>query len=270
MSKRGLTTAALLIGLVVVSAIKGNYYQDTLFPVGLSGIMHTGRLPYDPVDNCPYSNVGPEGNPYWTWQRELQLISALGVNCLGSEDAEPGYLIDLKPENPSENNYLHQVCMPAAANGKPVYIIVSGLFTTSYCHGQQRYYDQAETIPGMPWDAYSIVPGSPHQPYRSIDGPATKRSSSLFRSWNYDLECGGTRGFACDEFAAGKNDNPTSGAAYYGDVTWQSMMDEAIDDMEQHFTNNPDHAAYVWGWNLMTEGPASHIDININKHILTK
>ena len=249
--------------LCLVTALDASYYQDTLFPIGISGTMQTG-----PSWNCPYYDEG------WRWstgeKREDQLIFNLGINCIGSEDCFPNYLIDLKPDDPSENNYLHQVCMPAAANNKPVYIIVSGLFTTSYCHGQQRYYDQAETIPGMPWDAYSIVPGSPHQPYRSIDGPATKRSSSLFRSWNYDLECGGTRGFACDEFAAGKNDNPTSGAAYYGDVTWQSMMDEAIDDMEQHFTNNPDHAAYVWGWNLMTEGPASHIDININKHILTK
>ncbi len=243
-------SVVLILCLLTVKVIQASYYQDTLFPIGLSGIMTTGA---HQVNNCPYSNVGyPNNNPPpWTWSDELRLIDNLGVNCLGCEDVEPGYLIDLNPSNPSENNYLHKVCAPSFASGKPVYVIVSGLYRTSYCHGRRRYIDEANTIPGYPWDPYDSVLSFPHQPYRA-EIPSTQRSSSLFRPWDYDLVCGGTVGFACDQFGAKKNENPTSGAAYYGDATWQAMMDEAIENLSNHFLYNNSHAQYIWGFDLLS------------------
>jgi len=98
MSKRFFVAVAFAFA-VLATPLSAVYYQDTLFPIGLSGIMFTGRDTIPPIFNCPYGNVG------WSWLNELQLIDNLGVNCLGSEDSYKGYLIDFSGE--SENDYLH-------------------------------------------------------------------------------------------------------------------------------------------------------------------
>ncbi len=99
----------VLIGLV--TSVKAGYYQDTLFPIGLTGLNQTG--PYSEDYICPFGHEG------WTWSAERNLINALGINCIGCQDAMPGYLADLEPENPSEYNYLHQICMLSNNPARP-------------------------------------------------------------------------------------------------------------------------------------------------------
>lgn len=105
LKKQAVRIALILLLLTgLVSFIEATYYEPEFFPIGLSGIMHTGYGP----ENCPYNSY--DDPTTWTWSDERQLITALGVNCLGCADIKPSYLIDLKPLNPGTNNYLHQVC----------------------------------------------------------------------------------------------------------------------------------------------------------------
>ena len=99
MFKKFLLTATIAF-VAGATFLSGAYYQQDLFPIGLSGIMLTG---YDTLyhQNTPYGSQG------WTWLNELQLIDNLGVNCLGSEDCYKGYLIDFS--GTTENDYLHRV-----------------------------------------------------------------------------------------------------------------------------------------------------------------
>lgn len=131
MSKRFLVAVSVAF-VALTTPLSAIYYQDTLFPVGLTGLNYTGG---DTLhhQNCPFGNEG------WTWDKERNLIQALGINVIGCEDAYPAYLMDLKPTSPndpdpdnrpSENNYLHQVCVQAPAN-KPVYIIPDDYYATA-------------------------------------------------------------------------------------------------------------------------------------------
>ena len=57
------------------------------------------------------------------------LIEALGVNCIGCEDAYRRYLLDFNPSSGhSQNNYLYKVC-PYAPDSNPVYIITVSYYT---------------------------------------------------------------------------------------------------------------------------------------------
>lgn len=100
MSKRLLLAVASTF-VVLVTPLSAAYYQQDLFPIGLSGIMHTG---YDTL----YHRNTPYGSEGWTWLNELQLIDNLGVNCLGSEDSYKGYIITFSGS--SDYDYLNQVC----------------------------------------------------------------------------------------------------------------------------------------------------------------
>lgn len=110
-------TANILIFLLslgtLVSPATAGYYKDDLFPIGLTGLNATGD-PREFVHNCPYSNVD---SIQWTWSKERSLINELGINVIGSSDALPIYLVDLKPcaVDSADSvrmtyNYLHQVC----------------------------------------------------------------------------------------------------------------------------------------------------------------
>ena len=79
---RTLTLSLALGGLT--TSLKAGYYKPDFFPIGLTGINYTGDW------NCPYYDKGPK----WRWQASLEypnsedsLIYALGVNCIGCEDA---------------------------------------------------------------------------------------------------------------------------------------------------------------------------------------
>ena len=110
MRTQGKLLIACIALISVAALLKADYYKPDFFPIGLTGLNYTGS---GQVDNCPYSNVDIE--PRWTWNTgtnsEKALIEALGVNCIGCQDAYPRYLIDLDPDDPSENNYLNKVCM---------------------------------------------------------------------------------------------------------------------------------------------------------------
>jgi hypothetical protein len=103
-----------------------SYYKNDLFPIGLTGINLSGWT-------CPYSEVDTlidTLNITWDWNDEKALIFDLGVNCIGSQDAYPPYLMDWSDTTGSKtNNYLYKVCEPSfaddgdSANPEHIYII---------------------------------------------------------------------------------------------------------------------------------------------------
>jgi len=128
------------ITLISVTALlKAGYYKPDFFPIGLTGLNYTGWN----AENCPYGNVEDQSeNPLWEWddnqnypdQTERTLIEALGVNCIGCEDAYRRYLLDFNPSSGhSQNNYLYKVC-PYAPDSNPVYIITASYYTTPRVH----------------------------------------------------------------------------------------------------------------------------------------
>jgi len=120
----------------VVALLKAGYYKPDFFPIGLTGLNYTGWN----SENCPYGNVEDQSeNPLWEWddnqnypdQTEKALIEALGVNCIGSEDANLRYIGSFDTTVcRNQNNYLYRVCIPSflddgdSTNPEHIYIIV--------------------------------------------------------------------------------------------------------------------------------------------------
>jgi hypothetical protein len=121
-----LVACIALISITVL--LNAGYYKPDFFPIGLTGLNLTGSY------YCPYNNVQmdepwdwtPEDNPNYN---EQDLIFDLGVNCLGSEDANRyiGSFDTTMCRN--QNNYLYKVCIPSfmddgdSANPERIYII---------------------------------------------------------------------------------------------------------------------------------------------------
>ncbi|NLI98317.1 hypothetical protein GX441_06620 [bacterium] len=111
----------------IVALLKAGYYKPDFFPIGLTGLNFTGNLPFPHQDNCPYSNVRPN---QWTWNAEKSLIFALGVNCIGGQDAYIRYIGSFDTTIcRNQNNYLYRVCIPSfmddgdSTNAEHIYII---------------------------------------------------------------------------------------------------------------------------------------------------
>lgn len=125
------------IALISVAALlKASYYKPNFFPIGLTGLNYTGYDTTGQGNPCPYGNV--DIDPRWDWtegtNNEQALIEALGVNCLGCQDAYRRYLLDFNPSSGhSQNNYLYKVC-PYAPDSNPVYIITASYYTTPRVH----------------------------------------------------------------------------------------------------------------------------------------
>lgn len=251
-------TIALTIALIIsTSLLEASYYQDTLFPIGLSGIMVTKNKPTSYA--CPYGDEG------WTWQGELQLISNLGINCIGSEDCWPTYLADLKPTNPSQNNYLHQVCAKASPS-KPVYLIIANYYA------QERWYAFPPPMDTMqqylPYHCCEGVECNWHFQSSCITPPECKwtgytkneRPCIFFRSPHRPEDAGNAGGVGSMLFPL--NGWYKHGTHYQnwntfdGDDRWRWMADTAVGNFKYHFLNNPTDAQYIWGYNLISEDPA--------------
>ena len=122
------------IALISVAALlKASYYKPDFFPIGLTGLNHTGWGPRYDSTGCPYGNI--DIDPYWTWdqgtQSEKALIDSLGVNCIGSEDANLRYIGSFDTTVcRNQNNYLYRVCIPSflddgdSTNPEHIYIII--------------------------------------------------------------------------------------------------------------------------------------------------
>jgi len=124
--------AACIALIGIVALLKADYYQPNFFPIGLTGLNFTGYgTPEHPnPTGCPYGNVED-----WTWdqgtQSEKALIEALGVNCIGCEDANLRYIGSFDTTVcRNQNNYLYRVCIPSflddgdSTNPEHIYIIV--------------------------------------------------------------------------------------------------------------------------------------------------
>jgi len=217
-----------------VAVLNATYYKPDFFPIGLTGLNYTG---WDPSrNNCPYGNANVF--PPWSWDgdtnSEKQLIFSLGVNCIGSEDAYPPYLMDLSL-NDGTNNYLHKICMQPSGSDT-VFLITANYYTT-----KRRYlYNSTpcDTIPD------------------SIDtatSPGWQRPSNIFRS---DSRVGGAWG--SEKF----NMNSCYGVKYDnwydcdGDSLWRVMIDEAVDRYVAFADSHSTNMDCIWGYNIISEDPA--------------
>ncbi|NLI98313.1 hypothetical protein GX441_06600 [bacterium] len=247
-----------LLALAVAPAMKAEYYEPDLFPIGLSGLGTTGN------HSIPYGNVG------MTWGDEYSLIRDLKVNCIGIEDGFAGYLIDMYPETPTsthpyESNYLHQVCTPSFSDAPnnpdidSIFIIPLGLYVEKiYCHGQKKY--KGDDLDDWIWPWHQTEGYEPRYDHKEWEGNPdnwNEKVSTMFRPWNYSGASG--CGFGPDEFKriSGTSTDPNN-YSYFGDPSFHKVIDNAIIDMNSHFNNNSDHYKYIWGWNLMTEDPLSY------------
>lgn len=300
--KRSFVLTVIFVGLIVIiDALKADYYEPDFFPIGLTGLNSTG---YNP----PYGDVGPR----WEWDglseyTEQSLIFSLGVNCIGSEDAKPDYLMDMRPTSPYENNYLHKVCIPSLQRGEDstIYLITAGLWIDSIrCHGNAGWADSTKLglsntdtckckdcggdsvydYATYPWEgrcglldsADSELPlkfynckdkggnlkspdtmlpsgSAVHKRYSRASG-GNIPSSSLFRSWT---GASGIIAYGPDEF-------DSCPSTWDKDAAWDTMMNRAIDSLRKHFENNSDHDDCIWGWNILTEGPAIYRNSNVS------
>lgn len=225
------------------TSLQATYYLDTLFPIGLTGLNNTQAYP-------PYGNPGLD----WKWthdenpdKNEQDLIDTLGINCIGSEDAHPKYLIDWGDGN-NENNYLHQICMPSNnsyAQDHPIYIITASYYvdpprvymcdTTISC--TTFSYDWIDTLTWPNVGAAAMF----RSPYRgSGKGIGAMRFSAYDNGGTYN--CHGT---------------PTDANwnKFPGDEVWCEAADEAVFNFKNYF-DTYDHEQYIWGYNLITEDPA--------------
>ena len=112
-SKTLITLGVLLFCGVALAT----YYKPDFFPIGLTGINPTGDW------NCPYYDKRPGK---WLWSDEKALIEALGVNCIGCEDAWHNYLIDFA-EVRTGNTYIEEVLteLTDSAGNPTVYLITA-------------------------------------------------------------------------------------------------------------------------------------------------
>jgi len=67
------------------TALATEYFNLDLFPIGFTGLDHTG------VNYLPYGDID------WKWTDERLLVDSTGANMFGAYDAHPKYLVRLYP-----------------------------------------------------------------------------------------------------------------------------------------------------------------------------
>jgi hypothetical protein len=255
--KKIFTLSILFITVTGFSTILvADYYKPEFFPIGLTGLNYTGS-------SIPYGNVYPYP---WTWDQEPRsekaLIFDLGVNCLGCEDAYHYYLISFTS---GQNNYMHKVCIPSFSDTTVDSIL---LIPVTYCVTERwvlKYVGPCNT-----WDSFTVehktdtthIPASvffrsPHRPeYAGWGDP-------LFTAYLEDYD--DMPPDSVPDEGWGCHGSRTDNWEYEGNVYWDSTADNAIAQYENYFsTASTDELASIWGWNLITEGPAGsrHDDYN--------
>ncbi|TKJ38460.1 hypothetical protein CEE36_10670 [candidate division TA06 bacterium B3_TA06] len=233
----------------VVSLLKADYYQPDFFPIGLTGINPTGWA----SNNCPYGNLETP----WEWQKDADhpngedsLIFKLGVNCIGSEDAYRYYLMSFHGPN-SQDNYLYKVCVPSF---DPTDSVDSIFLITAAYHSTIRFTDYYNDTTEHVGSTTDIPPNAFFRPpYWGKCGGDTN-STSPYGDPKFGHDCsvdGGTGYYPYGTTYDNWND-------YDGDTTWHKMADEAVDSFAAYFSHHLDTAKYIWGYNLITEDPATY------------
>lgn len=239
-----LVACMALIG--TVTFLKASYYQPDFFPMGITGINHTGYgTPEFPNDSgVPYGNV-----ENWAWdqgsQSEKALIDSLGVNCIGCQPAHPYYMFNY---GSTDNDYLHKVCMAAGAPGtdSAIYLILS-----SYSSRKQYLKrDDCDTTGDscIISDNLNVVPSG-------FFGQDNYKNDTLHVVWgplefhpkNMKLSSG-----SFPNCLKSESDNWRE---FYGTDPWLWMVDTA---MARYYTSlsQGNHYQYIWGYNLFVENPA--------------
>jgi hypothetical protein len=255
----------------LATPLKAEYYLDTLFPIGITGINPTGASP-------PYGNLGLD----WKWtpeesedKNEQDLIFDLGINCIGCQDAKVTYLIDWTP-NPSQSNYLHKVCIPSHQDTSidDIYVITAGYYIMNPCAYKcdtAMFSDTVvcgDAINSPDSIALDVTPCNAYD-YTWVDtvrNYGNHTASFMFRSPYRGTPCshshpgiGSMQFSACNE-GSDYNCHGTSTDANWntfdGDSVWRAMADKAVANFQAYFDNNLADTQYVWGYNLITEDPA--------------
>lgn len=233
----------------VVALLKADYYKPDFFPIGLTGLNYTG---YDRENSCPYGN--DDLLVQWGWDstqnftnNEKALIEALGVNCIGCQDAYHRYLIawgDTNTPISSRNNYLCKICRPTIVDADPTNNIY--LITASYRTSLYRDY----------WHECSTSPDSIRHKGNDDIG-----ASALFRSFKR----GGGYGYYLFDPAGNPNSFPDcigtdtdNWNTCDGDTVWQKMADTAVITIEKYLQKytSDNIRECIWGYNLISEDPA--------------
>jgi hypothetical protein len=278
-SKNSSTLLVACVALAsVVALLNASYYKSDLFPIGLAGLNNTGGFQ---TENCPYSNVGYPSS-HWNWNEERKLIDSLGINCLGAEDAKPNYIMDLKPDSSNEGNYLHEICPNTPSGKDTIYLISVGYyahekwyrFPTSLdtmqaylnyhcCEGVECdwHYHKLKSPPDC------LTPDSCRDSLEDRYGnlaAKNERPSVFFRSPHRPKDGGNAGGIGSMLFPADgwykHGTHYQNWKTFDGDDRWRWMADTAVGNFRAHFANpsNSDDAKYIWGYNLITEEPASY------------
>ena len=255
--------AACMALISVIALLKASYYKPDFFPIGLTGLGWVG--------NPPYGNV-PIPTP-WKWtpaesdNNEQDLIEALGINCIGCEDAHPRTLINLKADlsGSDTTDYLHMVCKPLAVNGTPtVYIITANYYAVA------QYWDYLDTMtvdttvspPDTTWhmDGKEHIGTWPHlkpcvffrTPYRGLeDEDDTTKDQPGYGAPKFGHI--GYNRFGTDTDNWQTCDGDTFSSYGNGLGYWRTMADDAVTNFFAYCSTNTDNVDYIWGYNLLTE-----------------